>query len=108
MKKIKNNLLTKYNVIVVAIIVVLGIFIIPLIPYVNLLSMYSLGFILWLVVIIGLQFKPKLLVKAGLALLVLMLLSVLLKENVFAEQLGNATFLILSTGVVMLFKESFG
>lgn len=104
--KINKNLFKQYRFYVAIAIVILGELLLPRIPYVSLFAQYSIGFLLWISVIVAIGFKGITLIKIGVASFLILLLLTLLNEENLAEQIGNATYLILLTGVVVLIVDT--
>ena len=104
--KINKNLFKQYRFHIAIAIVVLGGLILPRIPYVSLFAQYSIGFLLWISVIIAVGLKGITLIKIGIASFLILLLLTLLNEENLAEQIGNATYLILATGIVVVIFDT--
>ncbi|MCL5434979.1 MAG: hypothetical protein M1405_01175 [Patescibacteria group bacterium] len=104
--KINKNLFKQYRFHIAIAIIVLGALLLPRIPYVSLFAQYSIGFLLWISVIVAIGFKGITLIKIGVASFLILLLLTLLNEENLAEQIGNATYLILSTGIILVIFDT--
>jgi hypothetical protein len=108
MKKIKVNkkIINKYRF-HIAIGFYMTVFVVlSRIPYVNLFVAQLSGALLWAAVIIWLGFKAVHLIRVGLVLLFIVCLLTIFGETAIAENIGNAIFLILLTGVVKFIRDT--
>lgn len=104
--KIINSFLKKYRFFVAIAIVVLGGLFLPHIPYISMFTKSSMSFLLWISVIIAIGLKGKTLINIGIASFLILLLLTLFNKNDIAEQIGNATYLTLLTGVILLIVDT--
>jgi hypothetical protein len=86
---------------------VFGVFILPHIPYINLLFIYLNILILFPAVVLLLGFNGQNLLKAGIVLLVLSLFATLTGKNIFSESFGNIAYFTLLLGTILLIKDLF-
>lgn len=103
---IKNNLLSKNIRYIAILIVVLGLFIYPRIPYINLYATYSIEFTLWIFIILFFKFKAMPIYIVSLFFIVIMAILTLVGMNALADQISTSTFLMLVTSVVIMVKEN--
>jgi hypothetical protein len=107
MKKKKNNknFILKHRYIISVCFMVFGVFILPHIPYVNLLFTYLNIIILFPAVIFLLGFNGRNLLKAGIVLFALMLITTLLDKSNIADSAGNLAYFVLFLGIVLLIRD---
>lgn len=104
--KINKKLFKQYRFHIAIAIIVLGILLLPRIPYISLFSQYSIGFLFWTAIIIAIGLRGIALLKIGVFSFIVLLLLTLLNKNDLAEQIGNATYLILLTGAMVLISDT--
>lgn len=100
-----ENIFNKYKIYFVIGVLVVGIFLPPKLPYVNLFAQHINSFVIWFAAIILLGFRWKYLFLIGIGLLVVISILTMFKENVIAEVLGNSVFFIFLTATLFLFVD---
>lgn len=103
--KINNLFLGTYRFHLAVVIFVVGFFLLPRIPYLNLFLTYSVPFLLWMSAIIALGLRGPELIRFGVVLFLTILLFTLFGENFYAEIAGNAAYFILLTGFALIFWQ---
>ena len=106
MKKINRNLFDKYRFHLAVSFFVFIFVIFSRVPYINLFIVDFTGVFLWVTIIIWIGFKALYLIRLALISFVIVCLLVLSGEPVVAEHVGNAIFLTLLTGVILLIRDT--
>lgn len=84
---------------------IIGMFLLPRVPYFNLYIQYSISFLFWGSAILGLGFKARSLFILAAALFFLAAILTLLKENFISESLANGIYFILLTGTILSIRD---
>jgi hypothetical protein len=105
-KETNKNYIQKYHFELSIALVIFGIFILPRIPYVNLLFNYLIIIIVFLATLLMVGFKGASFLKIGVALFSLMLLLTLSRDNFIVEHVANIAYFILFFGSLLLVRET--
>ncbi len=107
MKKKKNRKIVSDNIRIFLgiFLIVIGLFILPRIPYANLYLDYSMTILITIGIVVTVQFKSTRLIIASIILLILSLFLTYLNSNYIAEIFGNVTFFVMLTFVIIQIKE---
>lgn len=107
MLKVKKYkvLFKKYRFYLAGFILAFGTFLLPRIPYFNLLLLYLTGLLIWVIAIIAVGFKGATLIKVGIVFFLVTMLFTLFSENGLAEGIGNGIYYIFATGIILLFID---
>ncbi len=107
MKEIKKirSIFIKHKMLVAGAIFLMWYYLLPKIPYINLIISGYLSVLVWIITLILFGFKSKLYLLFGIVLLIIACVAMLLKNESLTEEIGNSAFLIIFTGTLIMVSK---